>query len=208
MILDITTKQDVLAQFARQDCQSVRNTAIQVADSAVILPAGHYAAFVACQVIFSWMHEFGRIMQRHAFGAFQKDCVVNQRVAETDQFQINIGWVITGGDREIRARQMRGRPDSAGQIADKGQMGHFLDRDAGHGPFPVADDFSLFRGKAVLFAALQAPNSVEVAAHDVVLDSGSLGKHVDQFFAILDANFRLLIGHKNISLHFYRIILA
>ena len=109
-------------------------------------------------------------------------------MAKAREFKVDCGGMFARRDREFRPREMRRATDGNRQIAHQRQVGHLLDGDLRDEPLPFRDDLGLIRRQPVTLTQLEAPGSVEVAAHDIVFDGCGFGEHEYKLFSIIDAD--------------------
>ena len=178
----IGEKQRLASQPLVERAQVGANGVVKVADSGVILRAGHQPRLCLLANIVV-LDEGGAVLSFHPLRSFKEDEVLERLGVEAGEPHGHARREVARRDRECGTAEMRPAPDRHRQVGDDHEVPHLLDRNVDDRRAPALQRLSLALGHAKLTGALQAEGRVEVAAHQRVLDFSRLRQQMQQLLA-------------------------
>ena len=121
--------------------------------------------------------------QLHPLRALQEDEVLQRRLAEREQAQLHAGWITLRLMGEVWPAHIRRGPDGDEQVLHHGPVQHLLCRHIQHHPAPPLHGDELVSLKSRTAVALQTERSIEVLAHQGVLELAGQAQQVGQLLA-------------------------
>ena len=179
-------EEPLLAQPVCQRGNPIFDGAVQVTLRAEVLPA---------RLQFTGRHRRRRgtggdeavaVGHVHAFGPLEVYEVLERRLAEGQQAQLDPGGIALGLVRHVRSAHVGRRAHGYQEVLDQCPMEHLLRRDGEDHSAPPLHGLELVIGETGAGLRAQAEGGEEVLGHEAVLDFGRLAQQIGQLLAVLD----------------------
>ncbi len=156
---------------------------VQLADRVIVVREWHQTALDHSAVI-SGLADDRAIAFRGIAGPLQIDEVIQHVGVEGRQSDRDVGRKDSGVDGKIVSTVVGRRTERNQQIVHEREMQHLIDRNIDHGCAPAAHRRELGFGKAFVSPLLERKRTVEIRAHQTVLDLRSLAQHGNELVAM------------------------